>query len=126
MIETAADRQAKAAEKVKADQKAAAEKLTTPQTSPPNSPYSGQSEEDEEVLKNLEKLKNRGKKPAAKKEEPKKPGPSKKGKEGRKWDLGGKAADAAVLDYSAASPDDSKITAETEEDKKFYEQNVSS
>jgi signal recognition particle receptor subunit alpha len=122
MIETAADRQAKAAEKVKADQKAAAEK-TTPQTSPPNSPYSGQSEEDEEVLRNREKLMNRGKKPAAKKEEPKKPAAPKKGKEGRKWELGGKASDAAVLDYSVGTPDDSKSNAENEEDKKFYEQN---
>jgi signal recognition particle receptor subunit alpha len=116
MVETAADRQVKAAEKVKADQKAADKKAT----SPPNSPSI--AEEDEEVLKNLEKLKSRGKKPAApKKEEPKKQ-PTKKGKENRKWELGGNSSDAVVLDYSAGT-DSTKGNGETDEDKNFYEQN---
>jgi signal recognition particle receptor subunit alpha len=117
MVETAADRQAKAAEKAKADQKAAAEKSA----SPPNSPSQG--EDDEDVLKNLEKLKNRGKKPVvAKKEEPKKQ-QGKKGKENRKWELGGNASDAVVLDYSSGSPSDPKSDGETAEEKQFLEQN---
>ena len=60
MVETHADRQAAkvAAEKEKEKQK------ILEQVVAPSSPYSGRSDEDEEVMKNLEKLKNRGKKPA--------------------------------------------------------------
>uniref|UniRef100_A0A7E4VXQ4 SRP54 domain-containing protein n=1 Tax=Panagrellus redivivus TaxID=6233 RepID=A0A7E4VXQ4_PANRE len=118
----------KAAEKEKENNKSKAAvpppKTTSPPTSPQSERSNAQSDEDEEVARNLEKLRKRaaGGDKATSPKVTKEKAAAKKGKQPRKWENGGKASDAAVLDYSSPNQNgDIDTTTESREDN-FAEQ----